>query len=160
MLDLSEGLLDGVQVWGVWGQEPEAGAGSLDTVAHGLGFVGAEVVGDDNIARLEGRQEQLLDIGQEALAVDWAVEDARSCKSVAAQGGQESHGAPVPMGCKAPQAFILWSPSAQWGHVGLDPGLVDEDEALWIDTSLPSLPAPALAGNVSAALFKSEQRFF
>ena len=36
----------------------------------------AEIVEDDDVALPQGRQEQLLDIGAEALAVDRTVEDA------------------------------------------------------------------------------------
>lgn len=160
VFDLGEGLLDGVQVWGVWRQEPEACAGGFDGISDGFGLVAAKVVHDDNIAGPENAKQLLIDIGAKALAVDRTVEDTWCGELIATQGGQEGHGAPVPVGCIAPQALALWSPAAQWGHIGLDPGFVDEDETPWIDAVLPGLPAPPLAGNVGAALFKSEQRFF
>jgi hypothetical protein len=36
--------------------------------------VAAEIVHDDDVARLKLRDENLLNIGAEAFAVDWAVE--------------------------------------------------------------------------------------
>src|SRR5277367_3343906 len=42
-----------------------------------LPFVGAEIVEDHSVARLEGRDEELLDIGAEAFAIDGPVEQAR-----------------------------------------------------------------------------------
>jgi hypothetical protein len=58
------------------------------------------------------------------------------------------------------QASSFRCPSAQRSHVGLDPGLIDEDEALRIKAHLPRSPASPSAGHIKAALLKSEQRFF
>jgi hypothetical protein len=43
----------------------------------------------------------------------------------------------VAMRSEAAQALAFRSPTAQRRHVGLDPGLVDEDEAPGIQTILP-----------------------
>jgi hypothetical protein len=61
---------------------------------------------------------------------------------------------------EAAQALALGAPAAQRRHVGLDPGLVDEDELPGIEAGLPGAPAPTPTGNVGAGLFKREQRFF
>jgi hypothetical protein len=60
---------------------------------------------------------------------------------------------------EAAQASSFRCPSAQRSHVGLDSGLVDEDEPLRIKARLPS-PASPSAGHIKAALLKSEQRVF
>lgn len=44
----------------------------------------AEIVDDDDIAGIEGRDEDLLDIGEKAIAVDQPVDDARSGDAIAA----------------------------------------------------------------------------
>jgi hypothetical protein len=64
------------------------------------------------------------------------------------------------MWCEAAKAISFRCPSAQRSHVGLDPGLVDEDEALGIKASLPRSPASPPARHIKATLFKGEQRFF
>jgi hypothetical protein len=61
---------------------------------------------------------------------------------------------------EAAQALAFRSPPAQRRHVGLDPGLVDEDEAPRIEAILPGSPAPTSASDVFASLLKREQRFF
>jgi len=66
----------------------------------------------------------------------------------------------VAMWGEATQALALRSPAAQRGHVGLDPGLVDEDEPGRIEAPLSRLPPPTPAGDVGTGLFKGEQRFF
>ena len=160
VLDLGEGLLDRIEVRGVGRQEPEPGAGGLYDVPDGCGFVAAEIVHDDDVAGPQDRNELLTDIGSEAFAVDRPVEDAWRREFVAAQRTQEGQRAPVAVRGKAAQALSPRSPAAQWGHVGLDPGFVDEDDQLRIDATLPRSPTLASASDVSPSLLKREQRFF
>ena len=112
-----------------------------------LALVAAEIVHDDDVAGLEGRHEDLLDIGQEALAVDRAVDARRARRSdrSAARRGRSASAS----GRAAP-----WRPAARraaqrpWRarHVGLGPGLVDEDQARGIKPALiASSSAPAAA---------------
>ena len=61
---------------------------------------------------------------------------------------------------EAAQALALGAPAAQRGHVGLDPGLVDEHQALRVETSLQRAPAAAPASDVVTRLLEGEQRFF
>ena len=72
-LELGEDLLDRVEVGRVFGQEDEARPDGSDGLSHRLSLVGAEIVEDDDVARLEGRGEELFDIGAEAFAVNGAV---------------------------------------------------------------------------------------
>lgn len=160
VLDLGEGLFDRIEVGGIGRQEPKPCAGRCDDLTDGGRFVAAEIVHDDNVARLEDGHELLLDIGAEALAIDRPVEDAGCGELVATQCAQECQRAPVTMRGKGAQAFALRTPAAQRRHVGLDPGLVDEHQPSGIETSLPCLPALTSAGNVGAGLLKGEQRFF
>src|SRR5258708_32047439 len=42
-----------------------------------MALVAAEIVHDDNVARLERRNEELMDIGLEAFAIDRSIKNAR-----------------------------------------------------------------------------------
>ena len=137
VLDLGEGLFDRIEVWGVWRQVPEPGAGRSDQAAQGRRLVATEIVHDDDVARLELRNENLLNVGAEAFAVDWTVEQARCSEAVTAQGAKECQRPPMTMWREAAHALAFWPPSAQWGHVGLDPGLVDKDQVSGIEVGLP-----------------------
>jgi hypothetical protein len=137
VLDLGEGLLDRIEVGRVWRQIPEPCAGRFNQAAQGGRLVTTEIVHDDDVARLKLRNENLLNIGSEAFAVDGAVEQARCGEAVAAQGAKESQRPPVAVWREAPHPLAFWPPSAQWGHVGLDPGLVDKDQASRIELGLP-----------------------
>src|SRR3546814_6922024 len=49
----------------VWRQEPEAGAGGADRIAYDAGLMAAEIVHDDDIARLEAGDQLLANIRSE-----------------------------------------------------------------------------------------------
>jgi hypothetical protein len=92
--DLGEDLFDRIEVGRVFGKKQEASAGGLNGVSHGFSFVGAKIVEDDNVVGFESRDEELLDIGAKALAVDRTVEHAGRLDAVVAQRGQEGRGLP------------------------------------------------------------------
>ena len=97
-LELGEDLLDRIEVRGVFGQKHEARPDVSDRSSYGLRLVpGVEVVEDDDVARLEGRNEELFNIGAEAFAVDGPVEQAGRVDAVVVQGGKESRGLPAAM---------------------------------------------------------------
>ena len=57
-----------------------------------------------------------------------------------------------------PQA--TWRPSAQWCHVGLGPGLVDEHQAGRVDLALVLHPLRPPARDIGAILLGCDQRLF
>jgi hypothetical protein len=61
---------------------------------------------------------------------------------------------------KRPQTLAFWSPSPDGRHVGLDPGLVNEDQPFRIETMLQVLPPLSSARDIGTGLLKGEQRFF
>ena len=105
--ELDKELLDGVQVGRVFRQEEELGTGRSDGVPDGFAFVASQVVHDDDVAAAQGRQQDLDDIGKEALAVDRAVEDARRGDLVMAQGGEEGEVRQRPCGTLASSRWPL-----------------------------------------------------
>ena len=119
-----------------------------------------EIVEDDDVAGPQRGDELLLDPGQEAAGVDGAVEDARGADPVCAQGGEEGHGAPVAMRRISLQAPASLCPAPERCHVGLDPGLVHEDQAIRVEVALERLPARPLAGDCGPRLLSREQSFF
>jgi hypothetical protein len=119
--------------------------------------VGAEVVEDDDVAWLEGGDEELLDIGAKALAVDRAVEQAGRVEAVVAQRGEEGRGFPMAVRNLGDQALAARRPAVAARHVGLGPGLVDEDQARRIDAALTGAPARAMAAYVRARLLAGDE---
>ena len=76
----------GLRIRGVFGREDEARADISNGLARGLGFMRSQIIGDDDIVLVERGREFLVDIGEEALAVDWPVEQATRVDPVVAQG--------------------------------------------------------------------------
>lgn len=160
VFDLSEGVFDRIEVRRVGRQVPKPGAGSLDHLPDGHRLMTSQIVQDDYVAWLQHGYELLFYIGAKALAVDWSVEDAGCREPIPAQRAKEGQRAPVAVRSQAAQPLALRPPTSQRSHVGLDPGLIDEDQALWIEARLPRSPSPTPAGNISAHQLKGEQRFF
>ena len=160
VLDLGEGLLDRIEVRRIGWEIPKACTGCADHLANGVGFVGAKIVHDDDIARLKDRHELLFDIGPEALPIDRPVEDARSGQAVAAQCAEEGQGAPVAMRGETAQPLAFCTPAIERFHVGLDPGFIDEDQSLGVETRLKAVPTLPAASDVGASLLKGEQRLW
>lgn len=160
MFNLGEGLFDRIKVWRIGWQEPEPRTGGFDQLADDCRLVAGEIIHDDDVAWLEHRHQLLLDIGAEALAVHRSVEDTGCCKPIASQGAQECQRAPVAMRCKCPQSLAFWTPAPDRRHVGLNPGLINEDQPFGIEMILQGLPPLSSASDVGTRLLKGEQRFF
>jgi hypothetical protein len=69
MFEFREELLDRVQVRGVFREQQQFGSDTRDNIANSSAFMGAEIVHDDGISRLQGWDKDMLDIGTKALAI-------------------------------------------------------------------------------------------
>jgi len=120
----------------------------------------AEIVDDDDVGRLERGPEDLLDVLEEALAIDRSIDEPRCSDPIMAQSGQEGHGLPAPVRCLARQPLSAGRPSAKRGHIGLGPGFVDEDHARRVDAVLVGHPLQAAASYVRPVALAGDQRLF
>ena len=109
----------------------------------------------------ETPSERLVrDIGEEALAVDGAIEHAWCVDTIDTQRRDKRHRLPMAVQHLSRKTLATRRPSAQWRHVRLRPRLVDEDEALGVDPFLISLPAVAPPGDVRTVLLGGKDAFF
>jgi hypothetical protein len=123
-----------------------------DRLAHRFSLVGAEIVEDHDVARLERRDKELFDIGVEALAVDGPVERAGRVDAVVAQGGEESRGLPFALRDLVDEALSPCSPSraggSYWSSSTACPreggGFIDEDQPPGVDEPLIGSPSFAV----------------
>ena len=76
---------------------------------------------------MQHRNEALLDIEFEAFAVGGAVEQTWGNESAVAQRGEEGRDLPITMQNLAEEPRAARSPTAQRRHLGLGPGLIDEN---------------------------------
>jgi len=112
------------------------------------------------IARLQRWGQNLIDIGPEALAVDWTIENPWGLDTITPQGGEEGHCLPVTVRdlCREPPAPR--APTSDGSHVGLDPGFIDEDETGRINPRLIFFPTRPAARHVGAILLGRQHAFF
>src|SRR5262249_28744026 len=153
-------LLDWIEIGRVAGQEEQLGADAADQTAHSLALVTAQIVHDDDIAGAEGRDQELLNIGAKAGAVDWSVDDAGRGDAVVAQRRQEGQCPPAALRYLGDQASAATAAPMAAGHVGLGPGLVDEHQALGVKPALIRLPPAPAASDFGAILLAGVQSFF
>src|ERR1700748_3190564 len=74
VLEFGEDLLDGVQVRRVFWQEEELGSCRSDELAHDFASVADQGGHDHDIAGTKRREQKLLHVEAEAVAVDWPLE--------------------------------------------------------------------------------------
>ncbi len=136
------------------------GTDIADRIACWLTFVTAQIVENDDITRLEGRNEGLFDPGSEGKAVNGTVKDKRSNNTIATQTSQKGQRFPVTMWHFCDERFAALAPAVGAGHVGLNPGFVNEDKTIGIKSVLMCLPARSEPGNLRPVLFACHQCFF
>jgi len=159
-LQFREAEFDRIEVGAVRRQIQQRGAGVRDRLADPADFVRTEVVRDDEIADVQGRDEDLFDVGEKARPVDRAVEDARCRETGHAERRDE--GARLPAGKRRvvvdPGAPRRPPVSAQ--EIRGDAGLIEKDEVRRIPRRRPLAPVGAGRGDVRARVFAGAYRFF
>ncbi len=102
----------------------------------------------------------MLNPGQEIFGIDRLIKNAGRGNLVAAQGRDERHGFPVPIGHLGGQPLAIRTPAAQRRHVCFGPSLVDKNQAAWINPTLIFVPEPPPAGDVRPILLGGQNAFF
>jgi len=80
--------------------------------------------------------------------------------AIVTQRGQERHGLPASARDLGPEPQAARPPSAERRHVGLGPGLVNEDQACRLDPALAGCPLGSPPRDVGTILFTGERGFF
>ena len=86
------------------------------------------LVGDDDVAGLQGRHQDLVDVGAEALAIDRAVEDPRCGQPRDPHRGEKRAGVPAPAGGVVVDARAARCPAVPPKQIGGDAGFVQTHE--------------------------------
>ena len=120
----------------------------------------SKIVHDDDVTWPEGWDEDLCDIEQEALAIDRPLDEPWRHHAIVSQSGDEGEGLPAALRDFGQQTLAARCPAAQRGHIGLGPGLIDEDQAGRIDPLLIGPPLDPPAGDVLTIPLLGDQRLF
>ena len=122
--------------------------------------MGRKIVHDHDVARLEGWNQHLFDIGQEGLTIHRPVQHPCGGEAVAAQSGGEGGGFPVAEGSLADQSLAGGAAAPGADHLGIGASLVDEHQLARIKAGLAGLPFLSRLGDVGPVLFGRVQSFF
>ena len=154
------GLLNGVKVGAVSGQEEDVSAACLDKGSGGGDFVGGEVVEDDDVAGLELWAENLAQVGGEGVGVHGAGQQKGCGDAIVAQCGDERGGAPVAVRFGAGAALTHGGAAVTTGHFRVEAGFVEEDQPAHVPGGLLLTPALAGGDQVRSVALDGVRRFF
>ena len=160
MLKFGKDLLDGVEIRTVGRQEEQVRLPGADGFASSLASVASEIVENHDISLGQGRGQLRLDVERKEFAVDGTVNDPGCREAIAAERCDERHRLPMAKRHGGHEPLPTWSPATQRGHVSLDPGLIDKNQAGSIDLALVSFPACSLASDIGAILLSRPHYFF
>ena len=156
LLDLGEGVLDGVEVGRVGRQKEESGTSLLNGGPCACGMVGAQVVSDDDLARSQRRGQDVADIPFEAGTGHAAVKARQGADTV--EGECPNHGlvlTGIPRrSCVG--SLTTWCPSVPRGVAEMAAGLVQKHQIVGRETRSFSPPCRTQR----RILFARPQRLF
>ena len=102
----------------------------------------------------------MFDIGLEGNAVHRAVEDHGCGHAIYSERPGEGCRLPVPVWHRGTATFSPEGTSSQPGHLGRGTGLVDEDQAPWVEVRLVYEPSPAPGCDVGPILLGCVRCFY
>ena len=123
-------------------------------------LVASEIIEDDYVARRERGGKHALHVGAEDDAVHGAIDDKGRDDAVMTQASDEGGRLPVSVGYPTDQSLSASASAVAACHVGLGPGLIDEDELSGIKRRLVSTPPFACRGHVWPVLLAGQHGFF
>ena len=112
-----------------------------------------QIVHDDDVARAQGGDHELLDVGAEAVAIHRTVQCTGCADLTEPQGGDEGRGLPMAPRHAGNQALAARAASVTPRHVGRSARFVDEDQAFWVQFGLAGMPLRAGRGDIRPILF-------
>jgi hypothetical protein len=135
--DLPERWLDRIEIGRVFGQELEACVTLGNCPGYGSALVTAEVIDHHDVTWLERGGEALFGIGGEDIGIHRTVDDHGREDLVPADGGDQGGGLPAAVRDLGDEPMAARATAMGPGHVGLGPGLVDENQLVGRQLRLP-----------------------
>jgi len=124
--DLGPAFFDGVEIGRIRGQIQQAGAGGLDFFLYGRCFVGAQVVQDHDLSRLQFRAQDLIEKSQKHIGIGRIFDRHGGQQTGTGHGSQQSEAAPMAGGNGFGDLFSLFRSAPVTAHLGVEPGFVNK----------------------------------
>ena len=155
-----EPQFDRVQVRTIGRQVPELRARRLDPLADALDVMGAQVVHHDDIADLECRHEDLVEVGEKTVPVHRPIEQPRRGQARGSQRPHERTRLPVMMRSVIVDARATPAPAVAPKQVRRHATFIEKGEAGRVNRRRDASPIRPGGGDVDAILFGRAHRFF
>lgn len=151
---------DGVEIRAVGGQIEQTSPPFFHDFLDAADFVTGKIVADHQIARLEFRPEDFLQVGQEQRAIHRPIDDPRSAEPIMAERGDESGGRPMAVRSLPQTALAACRASVEARHFGVEPGLIQKDQPADVPRGRVLAPLLPCDDQIRTLLFGGAQRFF
>lgn len=132
----------------------------FDRVPDRGALVTGEIVQDHDIPGVQGRGENLLDIGLKTRAVNRPVKDGWGGEATHAEAGHKGRGVPASIRGRIVDPDAPPTPTISAEQVGPHPALVQKDQPRRVERRRQLAPRGACSRDVSAVLFGRAHRFF
>lgn len=157
--EFGESHLDRIEIGAVGRQEQQARAGTGDEARRFVVLMARQVVEDHRVAFAQNGDENLLDIGEEALGVDRSVEHKGGNQPLAGEASKKRRRLPMTIWGIADGACADVGPGVATRHRGRRPGLVEENQPA-AEARLSTSPRFPALSDVGTMLFAGVHGFF
>lgn len=119
--------------------------------------MGSKVVHHDNVTKIQGRRQALLNPAAKDQRVHWPVDYHRGLHTAKANGAEHGGGMPVAMRPMLDHPYAARGPAVQTNHVRLGPGFVEEHELFEVDAPQTPIPKTTFDSYVRPLLLRGMQ---
>lgn len=160
LFELRPAFLNGIEVRRVGRQIEQRGPGLLDEFFDPSDLVSSQIVHHYNLAGLELRAENFLQVSEKDIAIGRSFDDHGRDPAGNTDRTQNSQRAPMARRNSFVDAFAAQRAPVTPGHFRCHAAFVQEDEALRIDLFAFFPPELSVSGGSLAILFGGVERLF
>jgi hypothetical protein len=158
--EFGETQFDRIEIRTVRGQIPQRCAGGFDQRLDAVDVMRGEVVGDDDVARRERGDQDLLDVGEKTVAVHRAIDHAWCGQAGETQAGDKGARLPARERRMIADALAARATAVPPQEIRRDAGFIEKDEVRRVPRRRRGLPLLPRRGDVRPIVFGRAYRFF
>jgi len=153
-------VLNRIEIRTVFRQKPERRSDVFNRPADRWTLVTRQVVHDDDIARREGWDQDLIDVGEEARAIDRAIKHGRGGETCHTERREKRRGVPASIGRVVGHAGAVEPAAIPPYEVRPYATFIEKYEPRGVEVGGRGVPHGPRERDVSAIVFRRAYRFF
>jgi len=159
-LQLRKRQFNRIEIGAVFRQKPELGADVLNRPSDRWTLVTGQVVHDDDVAGGERRRQDLLDVREEAGAIDRTIKHGGRGEAGDAQRAEKRGRVPAPIRRVVGDPCAVEAPAIAANQIRPDATFIEKHEARGIERRGRDVPRGPREDDISASVFRRAYRFF